>query len=64
MTSPDHIVLGADYPAAGPTVIDSALAALSETPLLADQELSAVATNALHLPLTEGQNPERLSRRR
>jgi 6-methylsalicylate decarboxylase len=49
MTSPDHIVFGTDYPAAGPTVIDSALTALSKTQLLTDKELSAVATNALHI---------------
>lgn len=30
-------------------MIDSALAALSKTQLLTDKELSAVATNALHI---------------
>jgi len=49
MTGPDHIVFGTDYPAAGPSVIDSNLAALSETQLLTGKELSAVATSALRV---------------
>jgi predicted TIM-barrel fold metal-dependent hydrolase len=49
MTDPTHIVFGTDYPAAGPSVIDSSLAALSRTRLLTEKELFAVATNAIHL---------------
>jgi predicted TIM-barrel fold metal-dependent hydrolase len=49
MTAPSHIVFGTDYPAAGPSVIDSSLAALSKTRLLTETELSAVATNAIQI---------------
>jgi 6-methylsalicylate decarboxylase len=49
MTDPSHIIFGTDYPAAGPSVIDSNLAALSRTQLLTDKELSAVATNATRI---------------
>jgi predicted TIM-barrel fold metal-dependent hydrolase len=49
MTDRDHIVFGTDYPAAGPTVIDANLAALSRTQLLTGKELAAVATNALRV---------------
>jgi predicted TIM-barrel fold metal-dependent hydrolase len=52
MTGPGHIVFGTDYPAAGPSVIDANLAALSTTQLFTDKELSAVATNALRICLT------------
>jgi hypothetical protein len=49
MTEPSHVIFGTDYPAAGPSVIDSNLAALSRTQLLTDKELSAVATNATRI---------------
>jgi predicted TIM-barrel fold metal-dependent hydrolase len=49
MTDRDHVVFGTDYPAAGPSVIDANLAALSRTQLLTEKELSAVATNAIHV---------------
>jgi predicted TIM-barrel fold metal-dependent hydrolase len=49
MTDRDHIVFGTDYPAAGPSVIDANLAALSRTQLLTEKELFAVATNAIHI---------------
>ena len=49
MTGPGHIVLGTDYPAAGPSVIDANLAALSKTQLLTAKELSAVTTNAIRI---------------
>jgi predicted TIM-barrel fold metal-dependent hydrolase len=49
MTGPGHIVFGTDYPAAGPSVIDANLGALSKTELLTDKELSAVATNAIRV---------------
>jgi predicted TIM-barrel fold metal-dependent hydrolase len=58
MTGPDHIVFGTDYPAAGPSVIESNLAALSRTHLLTEKELFAVATNATHLfPSLRGRLP-------
>jgi len=46
MVKPSHIVFGTDYPAAGPSVIDSALAALGTTNF-SREELLAVASNAL-----------------
>jgi predicted TIM-barrel fold metal-dependent hydrolase len=49
MVGCNHIVLGTDYPAAGPSVIDANLAALSKTQLLTEKELSAVATNAFNV---------------
>jgi predicted TIM-barrel fold metal-dependent hydrolase len=49
MTGPSHIVFGTDYPAAGPSVIDVNQAALSTTRLLTEQELAAVATNAIQI---------------
>jgi predicted TIM-barrel fold metal-dependent hydrolase len=49
MTDRNHIVFGTDYPAAGPSVIDSSLAALGRTQLLTERELFAVATNAIHI---------------
>jgi predicted TIM-barrel fold metal-dependent hydrolase len=50
MTGASHVVLGTDYPAAGPTVIDANLAALSSTQLLTEKELFAVATtNAVRI---------------
>jgi predicted TIM-barrel fold metal-dependent hydrolase len=49
MTDPSHVVFGTDYPAAGPSVIDANLAALGRTKLLAEKELSAVATNAIRI---------------
>ena len=48
MTGSDHIVMGTDYPATGLSVIESSLSALRRTELLNEEELSAVATNALH----------------
>jgi predicted TIM-barrel fold metal-dependent hydrolase len=47
--TPSHIVFGTDYPAAGASVIDSSLAALSKTQLLTEAELFAVATNAIQI---------------
>jgi len=49
MAGPGHVVFGTDYPAAGPSVIDANLAALNRTLLLAEKELSAVATNAIRV---------------
>jgi 6-methylsalicylate decarboxylase len=49
MTDSSHVVFGTDYPAAGPSVIDANLAALSRTRLLTEKELSAVATNAIRV---------------
>jgi predicted TIM-barrel fold metal-dependent hydrolase len=49
MTGPGHVVFGTDYPAAGPSVIDANLAALSRTQLLTQKELSALATNATRI---------------
>jgi 6-methylsalicylate decarboxylase len=49
MTDCDHIVFGTDFPAAGPSVIDSSLAALSRTQLLTEKELFAVATNVIRI---------------
>jgi predicted TIM-barrel fold metal-dependent hydrolase len=49
MTDSRHIVFGTDYPAGGPSVIDSNLAALSRTQLLTGKELCAVATNATRI---------------
>jgi predicted TIM-barrel fold metal-dependent hydrolase len=49
MTGPGHVVFGTDYPAAGPSVIDSNLAALSSTQFLTEKELLAVATNAIRV---------------
>jgi predicted TIM-barrel fold metal-dependent hydrolase len=49
MTGRSHIVFGTDYPAAGPSVIDSNLAALHRTKFLTEKELFAVATNAIHI---------------
>ena len=43
MTDPSHIVFGTGYPATGPNVIDSNLAALSRAQLLTEKELFAVA---------------------
>jgi predicted TIM-barrel fold metal-dependent hydrolase len=58
MTDSSHVVFGTDYPAAGPSVIDANLAALGSTRLLADEELSAVATNALRIfPSLKGRIP-------
>jgi len=49
MIDSSHVVFGTDYPAAGPSVIDANLAALSKTQLLTEAELFAVATNAIQI---------------
>jgi 6-methylsalicylate decarboxylase len=60
MTDRDHIVFGTDFPAAGPSVIDSSLAALGRTQLLTEKELLAVATNAIRIfPYEQDRGPPR-----
>jgi hypothetical protein len=49
-----HLV---NYPAAGPSVIDSALAALSKTQLLTEDELLAVATTRFNPHCATGSRP-------
>jgi predicted TIM-barrel fold metal-dependent hydrolase len=49
MTDPSHVVFGTDYPAAGPSVIDANLAALSRTRLLTPEDRSAMAANAVRV---------------
>jgi 6-methylsalicylate decarboxylase len=49
MTDPSHIVFGTDYPAAGPSVIDSTWRLCAGTQLLTERDLFAVATTAIRV---------------
>jgi 6-methylsalicylate decarboxylase len=50
VTDPSHIVFGTDYPATVPGgIADANLAALNETRLLTDEEISAIGTNAIRV---------------